>query len=43
MMRFAKLGLAEKELVYFVKGRIFNNLLYVQYAHLTNAKPIHKR
>jgi hypothetical protein len=25
------------------KGRIFNNMLYVQYVHLTNAKPIHDR
>jgi hypothetical protein len=30
-------------LVYIVKGRIFNSMLYVQYVHFTKAKHIHRR
>jgi hypothetical protein len=30
-------------LVYIVKGRIFINMLYMRYLHLTKAKSIHKR
>jgi hypothetical protein len=32
-----------RRLVYIVKGRIFNIMLYVQYVHLREAKHIHKR
>jgi hypothetical protein len=28
--------------VYSAQGRIFSNMLYVRYAHLATAKPIHK-
>jgi hypothetical protein len=30
----------ERALVYFVKVRIFNNVLYMRYVHLTKAKHI---
>jgi hypothetical protein len=42
MICFAKPGLAE-DLYIVQKGRIFNNMLYVRYAHLTKAKHIHER
>jgi hypothetical protein len=41
MICFAKPGLIENFCI--VKERIFNNMLYVQYVHLTQTKPVHKR
>jgi hypothetical protein len=32
----------DRGIVYSVQGRIFNNVLYVRYVHLTKAKPICK-
>jgi hypothetical protein len=43
MIYIAKPGLTEKGRVYIVKGKFFNNILYVRYVHLTKAKHIHKR
>jgi hypothetical protein len=34
---------SDRGLVYIAQGRIFNNMLYVQYILLTKAKPICKR
>jgi hypothetical protein len=33
----------DRGLVYSVKSRLFNNMLYVLYVHLTKAKIIRKR
>jgi hypothetical protein len=33
----------DRGLVHGAQGRIFNNMLYVRYVHLTKAKLIHKR
>jgi hypothetical protein len=33
----------DRGLAYSAQGRIFNNMLYVWYLHLTKAKPIHER
>jgi hypothetical protein len=32
----------DRGLVYSAQGRIFSNMLYVRYVHLTKAKHIHK-
>jgi hypothetical protein len=45
MICFAKPGLTQALYEYTnnSKERIFNNMQYVHYLHLTEAKPIHKR
>jgi hypothetical protein len=36
-------GSTDQGLVYGAKGRIFSNMLYMRYLHLTKARHIHKR